>query len=389
MNSGQPATPIPDFNRPQRVSLSHVRSLEQLIGQDEIIEKLETFGELYAGKGVVPEHILLVGEDGTGKRTIARGFAKKYGPSLCEFDAKAFEVKFHLTTILSGLDSREMFSMLDVQSLRGPIAEMLADAIQKYSINLVIGQGAGSRIHPFPLSRFTFIATATKEMDCPRALLKHFSLVLQLRRYAATDLEHLASTIATEAGLKIEPGAATLIASACNGTPAGIESLLRRFLRLGKNQITEDEARQTLSAFGLKITPTGSIGPSSDIEGLSGIDFEKLVTSLLNHMGFQSEMTKASGDGGIDIVAVLDKPIVGGRYLIQCKRFSSDNLVGAPIIREFYGALVADQRAIKGILITTSDFTTQAKEFAQSLPIELIDGKRLQDLFSEYGSISV
>jgi restriction system protein len=75
---------------------------------------------------------------------------------------------------------------------------------------------------------------------------------------------------------------------------------------------------------------------------------------------------------------------VGGRYLIQCKRFDPATQIGAPLVREFYGALVADRAAIKGIFVTTSTFTTQARDFAQHLPIELIDGDQLQTLLGEY-----
>jgi len=107
---------------------------------------------------------------------------------------------------------------------------------------------------------------------------------------------------------------------------------------------------------------------------------------LLGVMGFRTQITKASGDGGVDIVAFLDKPIIGGRYLLQCKRLASDSLVGAPTIREFYGAVTADRKASKGILITTSGFTMQAKEFAGEVGIELIDGQQLGILLAEYGN---
>ncbi len=102
-------------------------------------------------------------------------------------------------------------------------------------------------------------------------------------------------------------------------------------------------------------------------------------------MGFVAEITKASGDGGVDIEATLDRQIIGGRYLFQCKRFVGDNLVGSPTVREFYGALVADRKAVKGVLITTSGFTPQAREFAANLHIELIDGNGLAQLVREHG----
>lgn len=53
-------------------------------------------------------------------------------------------------------------------------------------------------------------------------------------------------------------------------------------------------------------------------------------------------------------------------------------------MRDFYGAVTAD-KAVKGILITTSDFTAQAREFAERVGLELINLGRLQDLFAQYG----
>lgn len=128
-----------------------------------------------------------------------------------------------------------------------------------------------------------------------------------------------------------------------------------------------------------------SIPGFSDVIGsMSGADFERLISSLLKKMGFVAEMTKASGDGGIDIEATLDKPIVGGRYLIQCKRFAPGSLVGSPTVREFYGALIADRKAAKGILVTTSGYSEPAKKFAENLPIELIDGRMLAELLNQH-----
>jgi restriction system protein len=53
-------------------------------------------------------------------------------------------------------------------------------------------------------------------------------------------------------------------------------------------------------------------------------------------------------------------------------------------VRDFYGAVTAD-KAVKGILITTSDFTAQAREFAERVGLELINLGRLQNLFAQYG----
>lgn len=114
-----------------------------------------------------------------------------------------------------------------------------------------------------------------------------------------------------------------------------------------------------------------------DYSEFSGYDFEDYISKLLGIMGFAVEQTTYSNDGGIDIIALYEKPIFSGKYIIQCKNWQGN--VGAPEIRDLYG-VVMDQRANKGILITTSDFTEQAYEFAKGKNIELINGEILRRL---------
>jgi tetratricopeptide (TPR) repeat protein len=151
---------------------------------------------------------------------------------------------------------------------------------------------------------------------------------------------------------------------------------LRSSLPLNNPNTVWNELAREASATGVSI---------SSLDTLSGVEFEYLITRVLERMGFRAETTKASGDGGVDVVATLDQPLTGGRYLIQCKRYAPDSTVGAATVREFYGALTADRRAIKGILITTSAFTAQATEFAEGLPIELIARDKLQGLLERHG----
>jgi len=117
-----------------------------------------------------------------------------------------------------------------------------------------------------------------------------------------------------------------------------------------------------------------------NINNLSGHDFEDFVEKLIKQLGFITEERKRGADGGIDIKAINEEPILKGTYIIQCKRYSST--IGEPIIRDLYG-VVASERANKGILITNSKFSKKAKDFARTLPIELIDGNELTELFEK------
>ena len=121
---------------------------------------------------------------------------------------------------------------------------------------------------------------------------------------------------------------------------------------------------------------------AENINQLSGVEFERVCQQLVEKMGFETETTKASGDGGIDLIAYNHQPLLSGKYIIQCKRYTGS--VGEPIIRDLYG-VVMSERANKGILMTTGTFTKSAINFADGKPIELIDGIAMQNLFSQYG----
>ena len=119
-----------------------------------------------------------------------------------------------------------------------------------------------------------------------------------------------------------------------------------------------------------------------DVDSLSSAEFENVCQVLVEKMGFTTQTTKASGDGGIDLIAYNHQPLLSGKYIIQCKRYAGS--VGEPIIRDLYG-VVTSERANKGILMTTGHFTKSAVAFSEGKPIELIDGIKLKSLLSEYG----
>ena len=94
------------------------------------------------------------------------------------------------------------------------------------------------------------------------------------------------------------------------------------------------------------------------------------------------EVLGKSGDGGIDGIIKEDKLGLDIIY-IQAKRW--DNVVGRPEIQKFAGALLG-RKAKKGIFITTSGYTQEALDYAQSLEnkVVLIDGVRLAQLMIEH-----
>jgi restriction system protein len=114
------------------------------------------------------------------------------------------------------------------------------------------------------------------------------------------------------------------------------------------------------------------------ILALEPYEFEKLTGELFTKMGFEVIVTKQSSDGGIDVQAVNNGTIFRGKYLIQCKRYRGGK-VSRPEIVGFYGRIASEPGA-RGIFITSSSFTSGAREFGKATGINLIDGEELEKL---------
>ncbi|MGD6872526.1 restriction endonuclease [Sutcliffiella horikoshii] len=116
------------------------------------------------------------------------------------------------------------------------------------------------------------------------------------------------------------------------------------------------------------------------------IKFEDIVIELLTVMGYgDGKVTQRTNDEGLDGVIKEDKLGLDNIY-VQAKRYGATNSVGRDVVQSFSGALDG-KGARKGVFITTSYFTDNAKQYAERLEakkIILIDGKQLAKLMIDH-----
>jgi len=94
-------------------------------------------------------------------------------------------------------------------------------------------------------------------------------------------------------------------------------------------------------------------------------DFEKLIAELLQTHGWDVTLMQGTKDGGIDVLAERNDPVLGALKAIwQAKRYASDRKVQLSHLREL-SAVVEIERATKGIVVTTSALTRGAIEWIQ------------------------
>ncbi len=117
---------------------------------------------------------------------------------------------------------------------------------------------------------------------------------------------------------------------------------------------------------------------------LTPSEFESLITNLFEKMGLETRQTRPSRDGGVDCVAWDARPVMGGKVVIQAKRYK--NTVGVSAVRDLFGT-VHNEGAGKGILVTTSGYGKSSFQFADGKPLELLDGNNLLYLLREHAGI--
>jgi restriction system protein len=157
--------------------------------------------------------------------------------------------------------------------------------------------------------------------------------------------------------------------------------------RIKLNRKTKNENSSIGNSEITKIDDPESIENYSLLDILKVIDpigFEHLCKMLLREHGFENvEVTQVTRDDGIDGYGTLKiNPFISIRIIFQCKRYKK--IVSRVHVGDFRNAVMG--RADKGIIITTGTFSEDAKREASRdgvIPIELIDGQKLVELFEQ------
>ncbi|WJH37109.1 restriction endonuclease [Paenibacillus sp. CC-CFT747] len=115
-----------------------------------------------------------------------------------------------------------------------------------------------------------------------------------------------------------------------------------------------------------------------EIDEMSGLEFEKRLQLLFSDLGYRAELTKQSGDNGVDVIISKDQK----RIAIQAKRFGNGNRVGNSAVQAVCAGSIY-YNCSEAWLVTNSRFTEQAKDMAKRVNVRLIDRDGLMELLFE------
>ncbi|WP_151734065.1 restriction endonuclease [Paenibacillus tengchongensis] len=111
----------------------------------------------------------------------------------------------------------------------------------------------------------------------------------------------------------------------------------------------------------------------ADIDNMEGIQFERYLGHLFRAQGYKSEVTKAAGDYGADLLIQKD----GKKIVVQAKRYNKN--VGIKAVQEAQAA-IAHYGASEAWVVSNSDYTAAAYELAQSNRVQLINREALIEM---------
>jgi len=123
------------------------------------------------------------------------------------------------------------------------------------------------------------------------------------------------------------------------------------------------------------------------LHDLTPLKFEQLIATLLEAMGAEVRLTKQTGDGGRDILAVFKTPIGDLLTIVECKKYRLDRCVGIELVERFMYVVTKKDHASCGLFATTSYFSPQVHALAKEHPfrLKLRDFKGIQEWVSSYG----
>jgi Holliday junction DNA helicase RuvB len=252
------------------------RNFAEVVGQRALIDNLRVFVQAAKLRKEPLDHVLFCGPPGLGKTSLAHVIANELGAQIHVTSGPALERKGDLAGILTNLNENDVLFIDEIHRMNPAIEENLYPAMETYTFDIVIGDGAGARALKLPLKRFTLVGATTRTGLLTGPLRDRFGIVSRLDYYPPEDLQEIVGRSSRKLQVKIDEGGAREIARRARGTPRIANRLLRRvrdFAEVeGDGKVTQSIADHSLQRLGV------------DAAGLDAMD-RKILSSLIEKFG--------------------------------------------------------------------------------------------------------
>lgn len=202
--------------------------LDDFIGQAHIRDPLSISMAAAKKRGEPMEHVLLYGNPGLGKTTLAHIIAREMQVGINMTAGPALERVGDLAAILSNITAGDVLFIDEIHRMNKTIEEMLYSAMEDFALDIIVGKGPSARTLRMPIERFTLIGATTKMNLLSGPLRDRFGHVYHLTFYEEPDIARILSRSARLLNVAADNAAKGIIAARSRRTPRVANRLLKR-----------------------------------------------------------------------------------------------------------------------------------------------------------------
>lgn len=253
------------------------RNFGEFVGQEKIKTNLEILIGAAKTRGEPIEHVLLYGNPGLGKTTLAHIIAKELGANIKITSGPALERVGDMAAILSSLETGDILFVDEIHRMNRTIEEVLYPALEDFSLDIVLGKGPSARTVRLSLNRFTLIGATTKLSLLSSPLRDRFGATYNFSFYEPGEISSIIERNAKILGISITPDGVGEVAKRARRTPRVANRLLKRVRDYAQvknhSSLTGDLVKEGLALMDI------------DEHGLDSVDREILKTIVSKFKG--------------------------------------------------------------------------------------------------------